>query len=214
MSSDSTKILLPDGRVTSGRWDDFEAVGDRPTEKIVVADRADQVHDMPETWLRARVRGWMNLTVSPDMDFWIGTYTSNGSNSRWIYCSSRDDTYVPLLHRVDYARRVCRGVNQRCANGGAWLAGWIRGGHEFYLLWKEADGDLAVNLECDKPFTHIVGWTIDDWAQHCVDAMKLQRDWTEAMELTNGQVARLAQGQRMDEQAHLQRAPEQTIQLP
>lgn len=213
MSDDTVKIQLPDGRTSSARWDDFETVGEKPTENIVTADSAAQVHEMPETWLRSRVRGWMELRESPGLDFWIGTYTADGMNSRWIFCSSRQDNYVPLMHRVVYARDVCRYINRHCAYGGAWLTGWIRGGNEFYLLWKDPDGDIAIPLECDKPFVQILGWPMDVWAQHCNDAIKLRHDWLEAMELSKSQQVKLAQGQSMDTASHLAAAPEPTLPL-
>lgn len=203
------QIQLKDGRVTSGRWDDFEAVGERPTENIVIADAAsERIHTMPEEWLRSRVRGWMNITESPNLDFWIGTYTSEG---RWISCSSRDNNYVPMMHRVEYARNICRLVNRHCAQGGAWLAGWIRGGHEFYLLWKDPDGDISVPIECDKPFTELMGWKNDVWVMHCNNALKIKREIDEVAEVSPSQQVKLAQGQPMDTEKHLNEAAPQII---
>lgn len=209
--NDRVVIGLNDGRVTSGKWDDFEAVGNKPTERIIVADSSDQVHDMPEQWLRSRVRGWMEMSESPDMDYWIGTWTAEGQRSKWICCSSRDNQYVPMLHRVEFARRVCRAVNKHAANGGAWLAGWIRGGHEFYLLWKDEAGDIAVPLECDKPFIYIMGWSLDVWIMHCNDAITVKREIDRDTEIAKSQQVKLAQGEKMNETKHLSEAAPQII---
>lgn len=218
--NDSIPIQLPTGQITSGRWDDFEAVGNNPTEKIIVADTGTQIHDMPEQWLRSRVRGWMELIESPNLakegeapmnDYWIGTYTADGRNSKWISCSSRNDQYVPMMHRVEFARDVCREVNKYASNGGAWLTGWIKGGHEFYLLWKDPDGDIAIPLECSQPYSQIIGWGKSPWVVHCQNAIEAWRDIYKAAEIKQSQQRKLAQGEKMDVDKHLATAAPQLI---
>ena len=195
--NDSIRIQLPDGRTTSGRWDDIETgnLSEKQAPKIIVDEKLNEaIHELPENWLRARVRGWMNLNESPDQDWWVGTYTADG---RWIWASSNQDTYTPLMHRVEFARRVCRFINKNCAHGGAWLAGWIRGGHEFYLLWKDPDGDIQIPLEFGQPFTVLNGWTNNDIAEHCEQAHAVWVEWHRNLDKTGSQEKKLAQGEQV-----------------
>ena len=208
MADDTTKIQLPDGRVTSARWDDFETAGDKPSENIVVADRFDPLHTMPSEWLRARVCQWMDTIESPDQDYWMGTYAENG---RWIWCASMGDKYVPLQHRVEYAQRVCRAVNKHAGFGGVWFTGWILGGHEFYLMWKQPDGDIGIPMQCGLPFTEIAKWDLSVWVMHCAEAIATMYEIHETAETTPGQQVHLSQGQKMDTDNHLAKAAAQNI---
>lgn len=206
IAREGVSVQLPSGQATSLRWDDVEHLGGvvPDTPRLITDERLNQaVHEMPEQWLRARVRGWMELSESPNLDYWIGTYTAEG---KWISCSSRDNAFAPLQHRIDYARRLCRHVNKACAHGGVWLVGWIRGGHEFYLLWKDQDGDLRCPIECDRPFTALVGWSFYNWEQHCNGAIEMVLEHDRYLELKAGQSKKLAQGERVSAN-HLNEAP-------
>lgn len=211
MDDGTVRVALPDGRTSSVRWDDIEAAGINPPADIVTADVAEQTHEMPEAWLRARVRGWMELSESPGEDFWIGTYTAGGASSRWIQCSSNKDRYVPMQHRVVMAREVCRALNKHCAHGGAWLTGWIRGGGVFYMLWKDPDGDIAVPIDCEKPFTEISKWAMEDWVRIGDEAVKARNEIYAVAEIKNTQQVKLAQGQDLDMPAQFRAAPKQEI---
>jgi hypothetical protein len=175
---------------------------------IIVADRiSDAGHEMPETWLRARVRGWMQLVESGGMDFWIGTYTDDG---KWIWCSSANDTWAPSVARQEYARRVCAVLNREAAHGGAWLVGWTKGGREFYLLWKDKDGDIQIPIECNKPFFILSKWSPQDWVRQAEVAIGIWKEWKRDLELADGQEKKVAQGEPVSP-LHFENAPEQTI---
>lgn len=177
-------------------------------EELIITDRIDRGgHQMDEGWLRARVRGWMDLVESPGLDFWIGTYTADG---RWIYCSSSADGYQPQAYRQQYARDVVRHLNRVIANGGAWLGGWVRGGREFYLLWKDADGDIQIPIECDKPFIALRNWQMTDWERHATVALGVWSEHQKNMEYGRGQEKRVAQGEQVSAQ-HLKDAPEVSV---
>lgn len=149
-------------------------------------------HNMPEAWLRARVRGWMEVE-SPDALYWIGSYSADG---KWIFCSSWRDTYRPTDYRMKYAQDVGRHLNREASAGGAWLVGWIRGGHEFYLLWKDPDGDIQIPIEAKKPWIVLQRYTLDDWLKHATAALGVWSEWKRTMEYTNNQTVKLAQGQQ------------------
>lgn len=170
---------------------------------IILSDAAEHVHQMPEQWLRSRVRGWLERIESPDLAFWVGTYTADG---RWIFCSSDADSWAPKPYRQEYAMNVCRHINKQCSMGGAWLVGWIRGGREFYLLWKDPDGDLTIPIECDKPFIVLRNYTVFDWETHCQAALGVYSEHKRNLEMTDSQQVKVAQGERPSPQ-HLNSAP-------
>lgn len=170
---------------------------------IIVAERIEgQIHTLDEKWLRSRVRGFMHIE-SPELDFWVGCYTREG---KWIYCSSRADAWHPSDQRVSYALKVCQYVNKHLAGGGAWLVGWIRGGRTFYLLWKDADGDIQIPIEAEKPFAELATYRVDHWLQHCAQAVGVWAEWKKNLELGRGQDKKLAQGEAVSKD-HLKEAP-------
>lgn len=171
----------------------------QPGPKIILADAGHHVHELPESWLRSRVRGWLELNESPGLPYWIGTYTAEG---KWIYCSSEQDRWAPQPFRQEYAMAVCKHVNLQAANGGAWLVGWIRGGREFYLLWKDEDGDIQIPIECDKPFVVLMGYTVYNWENLCNEAFGVYCEAKRALEMTKDQQVKRAQGQRMSAEHH------------
>lgn len=172
---------------------------------VVVGDKAAaHLHELPEQWLRARVRGWMELCESPDLAYWIGTYAPNGT---WIYCSSNGDNYQPKTFRQVYAQKVARHLNKHCNFGGAWLAGWFRGGKEFYLLWKDETGDLQIPIECNKPFIAIVKWPVETWERQACTAYSTWKEIMLQNEVTKKDTVKLAQGEQPSQQ-HLANAPE------
>lgn len=174
----------------------------------IITDVGDKVHDLNEGWLRSRVRGWLELVESPNLAYWVGCYTPEG---RWIFCSSERDHWAPKSYRQEYAMRVCRHVNKQASHGGAWLVGWIRGGREFYLCWKDNQGDIQIPIECDKPFVALMHFTDFDWENHCNHAFSVYSEQQRALELTKSQQVNVAQGQKTSPQ-HLSSAPR--IALP
>lgn len=173
--------------------------------QIVIAGEkaARHIHELPEDWLRSRVRGWMDLSESPGLAWWIGTYTAEG---RWIWASSMMDTYLPKVQRQDYAMRVCKHINRECNFGGAWLAGWFRGGKEFYLLWKDGDGDIHIPIEANKPLIALLKWTPHDWERQCCTAYGAWVEFKRKNEIRAKDTVKLAQGERTSDN-HLRNAP-------
>lgn len=158
---------------------------------VILSDKIEGPgHGMPEKWLRARVRAWMNVEAQGN-PFWIGSYTAEG---KWIFCASRNDTYHPMAHLMKYAQDVCRFLNKESSAGGAWLAGWI--GTTFYLLWKDPDGDIQIPIEAQKPWVVLQKYTHDDWLKHATAALGVWSEWKKNMEYANNQTVKLAQGQQ------------------
>jgi hypothetical protein len=166
---------------------------EQPSTIVLSDDIEAPGHHVPEKWLRARVRGWLEMIESPDLAYWVGTYTADG---RWIFCSSNADTWAPKPFRQEYAMDVCRHINKQCSMGGAWLVGWIRGGREFYMLWKDPTGDLQIPIECNKPFIVLRNYTLSDWETHCQAALGVYSEWQRNMDLSKSQQMHLAQGEK------------------
>ena len=182
-----------------------ESLGESGSSIALVSDKAvKHLHEMPETWLRSRVRGWMELCESPDLAYWIGTYTAEG---KWIYCSSNVDTYMPKQFRQVYAMDVCRYLNRQCNFGGAWLAGWFRGGREFYLLWKDQDGDIQIPIESNLPFIALQKWRLSSWEQHACTAYAVYSENKANNEIKGRDTVKVAQGEKTSDQ-HLANAPQ------
>ena len=190
---------------SSVRNDDLAYTGEVQPGGIVVVEKLTAGgHQMPEAWLRARVRGWMNINESPGLAFWIGTYTAEG---KWIYCSSNEDRWLPAQFRIDYAMRVAKHLNQQVPFDGAWLVGWVRGGREFYLLWKDKNGDIQIPIECDKPFVVIRNWLPTDWEHIAATAHLKWVEWQKSLELTRSQQKMVAQGEAVSP-GHFTEAPQ------
>ena len=184
-----------------------ETLGESGAVMVVGEKAAGHLHELPEQWLRSRVRGWMELCESPDLAFWIGTYTPEG---RWIYCSSDNDTYVSKTYRQLYAMVVAKHLNKHCNFGGAWLAGWFRGGKEFYLLHKDVDGDLKTVVESNKPFIVLAKWAPEDWERLACTAYVTAGEMRRNSDADRKQgTVKLAQGEKPS-QNHLTNAPEAT----
>lgn len=173
-------------------------------QSLILTDKVgDAGHVMDEGWIRSRVRGWMETIESPNMDYWIGTYNAEG---KWIYGSSNGNLFAPRHYKQSYAMRVCLFLNRQASYGGVWLAGWIRGGVEFYLLWKDEDGDIKCPIECSAPYSALErGWTPEVWEKHAHSAIGVVKGFDENMEHGRGQKVKLAQGEKISSK-HLQEA--------
>lgn len=174
--------------------------------RIVVPERlTESVHGLREEWLRSRVRGWMDTenklvdeqgVVHGVASWWIGCY----AGKKWIFASTDKDRWSPGALKEEFARNVCRYVNRECANGGAWLAGWSRSAEWFYMLWKDEDGDLQIELafntkQSNLAFDRLLGWSMEDFCEHAEQSMKTHREWHRDMDYARGQQHKLAQGE-------------------
>lgn len=197
MNDDCTQvIMLPDGKRTTLGADDLEFQGGNVPDapQIVNGDTLTDALNthMPEQWIRARARAWLENHESPGKMYWVGTYVGK----HWVFCASHRDSYRPPSYRVAYALRICQYLNRECAHGGVWLAGWIKNATVFYLLWKDPDGDIAIPIECEKPFMLIKGWDNETWAEHAEQAWALWSERNKQLEIKPGQQVKLAQGQQ------------------
>ena len=167
--------------------------GQQPAYPIAIVDKLTAGgHNLPEQWLRARVRGWMELNESPGLAYWVGTYTSDG---KWIWCSSRESRWTPAQFRVEFAMKVCKHLNRMIPHGGAWLTGWVQGGRVFYMLWKDRDGDIQIPIECDKPFVALRNWAVEDFERLAGTAWATWLEWKKRAQFSPKQQKMVAQGE-------------------
>jgi len=160
--------------------------------RFIIAGKAEVDHAVGELELRARVRGWMDHEAAGD-NWWIGTFTIDG---RWIDCASMDDTWRPTAAKQTYALDVCRHLNRAAHGNGAWLCGWI--GHtEFYMLWKDAEGDIQIPASCGRSWRELRNWNVEVWEKHAATMLVKWAEHHKNMEYGKGQQKELARGEAL-----------------
>lgn len=168
-------------------------------------DIGQSLHKLSEEWLRARVRGWMDdeNEYSPGVKdgkkqvriagWWVCTYTANG---HFLEAAGGHDIYVPSLMQRDLAIRVARYINRECNFGGAWIVGWSLNGDRFYRVWKDAEGDIHIPIETDRPVGVLIRWTLSDFANGCQNAYETWKEFHKVIEAGKSQSVKIAQGER------------------
>lgn len=152
------------------------------------------LHNLPDAWLGARMRGWM-FAEAKGSHWWLCALKADG---QFKYASFPENAPMHDDWR-EFARRICRHVNKHAAEGGAWLAGYI--GQMFYLIWKDKDGDLQTCVEfgangMPMPLSRFLDFTPDDFAQQCLVAIDVWREHQYRVDMTRSQGVNLAQGQQ------------------
>lgn len=164
--------------------------------ELLIADKltGERLHNIPESWLGARVVGWMFRETLGN--WWIAAYLSDGKLKQ---AASRTD-YAPSMLKQEFALRVLRHVNKQCNFGGVWLAGFLDKDYleEFYLLWKDQDGDIRVPIEFPLPFETLLGWGLDSFCMQADEAHTVYAEWQRDMEYSKSQQIKRAQGERPD----------------
>jgi len=165
-----------------------------PTTGDSGAVAEQNLHRLPDSWLGARVRGWM-FTEAKGSHWWVCGILASG---QFKHASYPEDAPMHQDWR-EHARRVCRHVNRHAAEGGTWLAGYI--GQMFYLLWKDADGDIQIPIEFGAdgnpmPLARFHAYTMDDFAQQCLVAIDVWKEHQYRIAAVKSQGVKLAQGQQ------------------
>ena len=165
------------------------------TPLVMTLDRAiEHTHNLPEDWLRARVVGWMNAEGVQNFQktwWWILAITGEGQ----VRTAQSDPERAPTLLSQDMARRICVYINRECAHGGAWLVGYF--GEMLYLLWKDWDGDIQIPIEVPKPLHMLLGWSMNDFAEHCEQAVSRWVEFHKNMDYGRNQQKKVAQGEKL-----------------
>ncbi|MRR49365.1 MAG: hypothetical protein EG825_00380 [Rhodocyclaceae bacterium] len=161
--------------------------------QIITNLTADQnTHSLDDAWLGARVRGWM-FDEAQGAQWWITALTRDG---KWKEASFPEQTALHSDNK-QLARSVVRHLNTNASHGGAWLAGWI--GAQFYLLWKDRDGDFQLVEEFPISDIRLREFTLDDFAEHAEQMHSVRKEWEYNMDYGRGQRVNLAQGERLSQ---------------
>lgn len=158
----------------------------------IITDKPTGTHGLPTEWLTKRVVGWM-FDEAKGSPWWICALTRDGEFKVSSHCGTGTG---PLVSYQDYAKRVLWHLNRHCHHGGAWLVGWIDNGRRFYLLFKDADGDIQIPIDCDKRWEEIKEWSPDDWAEQAEQAYAIWAEFHRSIEYQRGQQIKLAQGEK------------------
>ena len=167
-----------------------------PSEFTQDEDRIyGRTHSLRDEWLMARLSAWFNVDVeSPKV--WIAVLHEGG---KWFYWSKSGGQ--PPVDKRDYARRVVSFLNKECHHDGAWLGGWTDEGFKrFYLLFKDRDGDIQfpIDTATELPWRELRRWALEDWGNLATGAFEQYVAAIKALELTEGQAVKLAQGQKLN----------------
>lgn len=163
-------------------------IADKITDKIT----GERLHSLPDSWLGARVVGWM-YSETPG-NWWVTGYLSDGK----MKCASSKVGYAPSMLKQEFALKVLRAVNRHCNFGGAWLAGFLDKDYleEFYLLWKDEDGDIRIPIEYPCPFESLLGCKLDKFCEDAAEAHPIYTEWKRDMDYSKSQLVKRAQGEK------------------
>lgn len=145
--------------------------------------KLSRLHNLKDQWLTARAVQWMFSETNGH--WWLTTYTGDGKQ---LFAADKLN-YKPSFEARELASRVCKYVNKHANYGGAWMAGYLSKDRpeEFYLLWKDSDGDLRVPIEFPFDLKELQGWKLDDFLFHADMALHMFREDEAKLELSKAQ---------------------------
>lgn len=164
-----------------------------PSEFTADEDRAlGRTHGLRDEWLKARLLEWFERESQSKA--WICILREGG---RWHYWQ-KGGGFSPIADKRSYARNVIQYLNRHVNFDGAWVGGWMgEGWNQFYLLWKDRDGDIHIPIDTppELKWREMRSWGPDVWAEHASNA---HTGWQAAQQVvgaTADQQIKLAQGQ-------------------
>ena len=145
--------------------------------------KVKRLHNLPDKWLTARATAWMFSETTGH--WWITTYTGDGKQ---LFAADKLN-YQPAFEDRDFASRVCKYVNKHANNGGAWMAGFLSKDRpeQFYLLWKDSDGDIHIPIEFPQALKDLKEWKLDDFLFHADMAVATWKEEWAKLELSRAQ---------------------------
>jgi hypothetical protein len=157
--------------------------------------RSPDIYRLPEEVIGARV--WGFLYFESQGHYWVCAQLQNGRFRQRGTDLLQGGNWSPGEEKKSYARRVCAAMNKHCRHGGLWFVCWIHDGMQFFLLWKDADGDIHIPIECDKPWIVIREWPMAVWERHGEEAWEAWREVWKAVEPDPAGQALVAQGEAL-----------------
>ncbi len=157
------------------------------------AQFAGASHNVQDKWVRARLYEWF-IKEGPSR-CWVCIQHEDG---RWYYWSKGKGKDAPPGRKRQYARAVAGYLNKECHFDGMWITAWLDAGwSRFYLLWKDAGGDIQIPMdtaggltwEGSNGFSH---WPMDAWGHLCSNAHELWEQAERVVAATDEQKLSLA----------------------
>lgn len=147
--------------------------------------KLSRLHTLQDSWLTARAVQWMFSETTGH--WWLTTFTGDGKQ---LFAADKMN-YKPSFEARELAARVCKYVNKNANYGGAWMAGYLSKDRpeEFYLLWKDSDGDLHIPIEFPQPQKELLEWKLDDFLFHADMAIHMWKEDQAKLELSAAQRA-------------------------
>src|SRR5574340_1449619 len=125
-----------------------------------------ELHNVHDRWLENRTVEWFYSETKGK--WWICWPRHDGKP---MYATYRQD-WEPSEERKEFAFKICSYINREAGEGGVWMAGYIDKDldQEFYLLWRDHDGDIQIPIEFPQQFKELSEkWSEDDFLTHCGD---------------------------------------------
>jgi hypothetical protein len=155
------------------------------------------VHALDDRVIGARLLGWMVRQAGP-ANWWCCWITHDGKIIEKDSAAGTEVVPIPL-DRKYFAVNVCTAVNVEVGEGGVWVAAWFDNCKKFYLLWKDEDGDITLDIEFDQSWLRLRTWHPFDFCAHCKAAIERWSEHQANLELAKGQTVKLAKGERPTE---------------
>lgn len=170
-----------------------------------------QMHNLPDAWLTSRAVEWMLHNLKGN--WWIMSFTGDGTPVSASYGNgvrgignnpngktldgkaSPNKPWFPSVEKQLFAKDICEALNLENNNGGAWMAGFVSLTVEdgFYLIWKDFDGDIQLDIEFPQTFKELSEkWNVDDFINHSYTAIESWGEQRTALELRPDQICSLA----------------------
>ena len=155
------------------------------------------VHGLDDRLIGARLLGWM-VRESAGTNWWICGLTHDGKIIAWdstAQAASLDTALDIGKHKTHFAVQVLSALAE-VGNDGTWLVAWFDNCKRFYLLWKDADGDIQIPIEIDVSWLRLREWKAHHFVEHATTAMATWQKIHDNMEYGAGQQKFLAKGDK------------------
>lgn len=160
----------------------------------IITSLGKQVHGVSDQLIEARILEWM-MREANGGNWWLLGVTHDGKVIAWDNGAGVQTGLQPPRDREHYALAVLSALNLELAQGGTWMVAWIDDCRRFYLLWRDADGDIQIPIDCDRSWLRFREWGVDVWLRMAGGAWQQWTEIQQNLELRPDQTVRLAAGE-------------------
>lgn len=101
----------------------------------------------------------------------------------------------PNDEQRELARRLVMRANHEANLGGAWVVAWYSD-RVFALIWKDRDGDIHANYECDDAWSRIREMTDEEHLEGAAESWMRTAEMQRAMDVKPSERYRYALGEK------------------